>query len=901
MITDQIGAITSSPAILTVVVVSKPSFILQPQNVTVTNGGSASFTVSASGDAPLYYQWYFNTNTLLVNQTNTSLAFASATTNNVGTYQVVVTNFFGAVTSSPALLTVITAVKPSINFQPQSLTATNGTFAQLTVSASGSSPLYYQWYFNTNTLLAGQTATNLNFANVTTNNIGVYTVVITNVAGAITSSPASLSVVSGPSITSQPQGLNVTNADAANFTVTVNGDSPLSYQWYFNTNTLLAGQTATNLYFASTVTSNTGFYTVVVANPVGAVTSSPAALNVSSASKPIITAQPAGLTLTNGAVSTFAVTAVGQNPLKYQWYFNTNLVSTNLLGIILGNKTNSTLTFTNVTTNTGYYSVIITNTLGKATSSPALLTVVSRPVITLQPQSVTVTNGDPVGFTADAIGAGQLRFQWLFRTNTLVAGATNATLNFTTATTNLAGVYSLRVTNNFGAVTSSFALLNIISPPAISTQPQNFAATNGNPASFLVVATGGGTLTYQWYFNTNNPISGETAPSLNLPAVSTNDAGTYTVVVANELGAITSSPAILTVSLNSKPIIVTQPSDQTVTYSNLANFSVTAIEKSPLTYQWYSNNVVVQAFGAAKRLTAQTNASLTFTAGFTNVSYYSVIVSNSLGLATSGPAMLTVIAAPLIISNPQPVSVASGDAASFSVGALGANPLKYQWYFNTNSALTNQLGNLLAGRTNGTLDFTATSNGLVGRYSVIITNLFGKATSSPALLSLAGGSPPSITLQPLSRTITNGAAVTFLSAANGTNPLSYQWFFNTNQFIAGATNTTLTFSNANQPGTYSMRVTNTFGAATSTPALLTVVGQPLMLTASFDPVSGSYAFSYVNLAGSTNRLWASTNLAATNFWRAIATNVMATNALWFFTDVNTAATNAARFYRFSTP
>jgi len=75
----------------------------------------------------------------------------------------------------------------------------------------------------------------------------------------------------------------------------------------------------------------------------------------------------------------------------------------------------------------------------------------------------------------------------------------------------------------------------------------------------------------------------------------------------------------------------------------------------------------------------------------------------------------------------------------------------------------------------------------------------------------------------------------------------------------------------------------------------------LMLSAKFDPASGSYAFSYVNLAGSTNRLWATTNLAAANFWRAIATNVMATNGIWFFTDTNSAKTNKLRFYQFSTP
>jgi hypothetical protein len=48
-------------------------------------------------------------------------------------------------------------------------------------------------------------------------------------------------------------------------------------------------------------------------------------------------------------------------------------------------------------------------------------------------------------------------------------------------------------------------------------------------------------------------------------------------------------------------------------------------------------------------------------------------------------------------------------------------------------------------------------------------------------------------------------------------------------------------------------------------------------------------------------LWASTNLTSTNFWRVIASNTMAANGLWSFTDTNTVKTNAARFYRASSP
>jgi hypothetical protein len=74
-----------------------------------------------------------------------------------------------------------------------------------------------------------------------------------------------------------------------------------------------------------------------------------------------------------------------------------------------------------------------------------------------------------------------------------------------------------------------------------------------------------------------------------------------------------------------------------------------------------------------------------------------------------------------------------------------------------------------------------------------------------------------------------------------------------------------------------------------------------MLSSIFDPVSGSYGFTYVNLAGSTNRLWATTNLALPSAWQVLATNYMATNGVWQITDTNSAQTNAMRFYQFSSP
>ena len=344
--------------------------------------------------------------------------------------------------------------------------------------------------------------------------------------------------------------------------------------------------------------------------------------------------------------------------------------------------------------------------------------------------------------------------------------------------------------------------------------------------------------------------------------------------------------------ISTRPLIFSQPQNLIVTNGNTASFTVLAAGQSPLKYQWYSNSVNT-AIGAL--MAGQTNSTCSFTSiPNSNGRFYSVVITNTLGKATSSPAMLTVVSKPLIVTNPQPATVGLRNPATFSVTALGLN-LRYQWYSNS---VSTAIGAPLAGQTNSTCSFTAITNSNGRYYSVVVTNTYGAATSSPAMLTVT--LLPYITLQPLDALITNGSSVTFTSAAAGPGTLTYQWLFQTNVLISGATNTVLTFTNANQPGAYAMVVNNGSGSATSSPAQLTVVGRPIMLSSKFNAASGSYTFGYVNLAGSTNRLWISTNLAAAN-WRALATNVMATNGIWSYTDANTAKTNKLRFYRFSTP
>jgi hypothetical protein len=111
---------------------------------------------------------------------------------------------------------------------------------------------------------------------------------------------------------------------------------------------------------------------------------------------------------------------------------------------------------------------------------------------------------------------------------------------------------------------SSAATLNVISFPAITSEPTNQTVTSGGSASFSVAAIGAAPLSYQWRDNSAS-ISGATNTSFSLSATRSSDAGSYTVAVSNSYGAVTSSVAVLTVN-KATPVVTTWPTASGITF-----------------------------------------------------------------------------------------------------------------------------------------------------------------------------------------------------------------------------------------------------------------------------------------------------------------------------------------------
>ena len=161
------------------------------------------------------------------------------------------------------------------------------------------------------------------------------------------------------------------------------------------------------------------------------------------------------------------------------------------------------------------------------------------------PQSQLLAVGINVTFTATVTGTPPFAYQWRFN-DSPITSATNASFALTNVQTTNAGNYVIVVTNPYGSATSAVVTLSLQIPPSLTAQPRSQTLYAGNNL-ILGVRVTGTSLNYQWRFN-GLPIAGQTNALLFLPGTTTNNAGNYTVVVTNSVGSVTSVGASVMVN-----------------------------------------------------------------------------------------------------------------------------------------------------------------------------------------------------------------------------------------------------------------------------------------------------------------------------------------------------------------
>jgi hypothetical protein len=409
------------------------------------------------------------------------------------------------------------------------------------VAATGKPPLTYQWQFNGSALadggaISGSTSNLLALGNVATNQSGNYSVVVSNGYGAsITSSVATLIVsplqVVPPTVTQQPQSQSVNQGSPVSFSVIAAGTG-LSFQWQLNSvNISWATNASYNL--ASAATNDAGNYAVIVSNAGGSITSSNAVLTVWSTNNPtpLLVVSNANYELITNQQPTFAVATTNGTMLEEFDYIVTGPFDHTTPALQNGNIYKIT-----ISGRAGYGPLD-----GQNNSTPDCC----YTFVNWQDLDLVHVKGTTQVISWDLI-SGRRPYPDIYNTSHIYDFYINGTG---------AGLaFSFR-DNPYGDNIGGFhvEIFNlgspgvVATPPSIISQPMSQTVNQGSPVSFSVIATGTG-LSFQWLLDSVN-ISGATNASYNLGSVTTNNTGTYTVIVSNAGGSVTSSNAVLTVIL----------------------------------------------------------------------------------------------------------------------------------------------------------------------------------------------------------------------------------------------------------------------------------------------------------------------------------------------------------------
>ena len=720
------GDVTSAAAVLTVNAAAvAPAITTQPADQTVTAGGSASFTVAASGTAPLSYQWKKD-NVDIGGATAATYTITSTVTGDAGGYTVYVSNSAGNATSNAATLTVNAAAgSPSITTQPSSQNAVAGSPVTLSVAASGSG-LTYQWKKD-GVDIAGATGASLIFTNASASDSGNYTVVVTG-GGSTTSDVARLAVAGAGALAWQSfdatTGARI-SADAAVF-------DPASGTYSF---TIPANSTQT------LVTSS--FVPLVLAKPSTGSVSLPVSFSMIAS----------GGYGTNGSVQ-FAYTGFGvfndggtpaaasgnftdDKGLWIELYQAANSVSMKPQSVsgatpfcapgLMALNINSP--YGMGTGTGGNAGTINDNTLIDLTVRPSAL---AAGTVQLGTSSSTVATSGGVLLDHETGGTTLNRRVYSSGSTGLSVASASITFNefgyqFQNATAN---PVTLQLSNFTG----------LVPPPYFTTQPPSSLIVTAGEEATLTAAVAGNPTTLQWQVSNDGGTTftdisaGSNASAatnaLTLTNVQASAAGIYQLVATNDAGATTSAQVTLTVSATPfAPVIATQPVGKTIGAGSSALFSVTASGTSPLTYQWRKSTDGGTTFSDVAGANASTLAFANATIADNGL--YAVTLTNGQGTVTSTPVAFVVNQAPLITAQPESVTPAAGSSLTLSVTASASPAPTYQWKKN---------GVAIDGATTSSLALNTVTGADTGNYTVVVGNAAGTVTSAIASVNVLSSS-----------------------------------------------------------------------------------------------------------------------------------------------------------------
>ncbi len=534
-VTNALGSVTSSAATLTVVPAAAIAITTQPANQTAYVGQTATYSVVATGSPTLTYQWRKGT-TDIAGATSSSYGTPVLTAADSGsTYSVIVANPVNSVTSSSATLTVNPAVPPIITQQPISLTVLANDPATFSVAVSGSPPFTYQWQFNGQAIL-GASGPSYTILQAQKSDAGTYSVGVTNATGGVQSAGATLTLA--------PPGPNLALGKSATAS-SVQGDLAASYATDGSLTTRWGSAGGVDpSWLQVDLGSSQSFNTVVLYWEAAYAKQ----YQIQSSSDGQAWNVAYSYTAGAGGVETVSFPTVSARYLRMVGQARATAYGYSLYEIQVYNASQCGGARERYTV---LSSTLVKDNVSGLTWQRSETTYADQGAQYTQPiaQSYCASQGMRLPTQAQALAIGGVNFATCAFPFPWITWTSTAQLDDATrvALVTYNGQSTWQVANNYpgGVVCTSGST---VAAPTITTQPVSQTVAVGQTASFNVVATGPGTLTYQWSKN-GAAIAGGTAASYTTPAATDGDSGAqFTIAVTNAGGTVISSAATLTVT-----------------------------------------------------------------------------------------------------------------------------------------------------------------------------------------------------------------------------------------------------------------------------------------------------------------------------------------------------------------
>ncbi|MGZ2370276.1 immunoglobulin domain-containing protein [Ancylomarina sp. YFZ004] len=671
-----------------------------PDDITIDENGSATFTVTTTGGDPISYQWYENGVSMgatPVSAQTASLTLTSVPLSKDGSiYYCKVTNSCDVEDSNPA----------SLNVNVDNRITVQGVNTE---ACEGSSFIFTVQYENTTTACAWEYDDGSGYNPIgglgsssfsaTSSTLTVTTATmamnswkfraLVKRTGYVDNVSNELEVkvyeqISFDNITD----VTLCSGTGESFTVTnLTGTGPFDYEWKRGIASLGSGSSL-NLNAAS---ATDGIYSVGVTNNI--CTPVVKTFNISHYADLIIT----GISSIDPVCENVAenlVVSITKDPTladTYSWTKDGNP--------LVGNTNTYTIDGTN-TLQTGLYEVVVGDGCTTKSISSFVNVLDDIALSTSSPITTDLCEGEDLSLHVSGSGV-DLAYNWYKTTAPGVSLSSDETLEKLNMFSADTGVYRCDLTSASGCNTDFIEFTVNVNKHATVDNPtdENICEGTGN-AIFNVIATGNGTIDYKWYDN-DVLMPGEITASLSVPSLLANNGHSYHCVVnGTSCDEAVSEKAILTVKEN--VVITKQPVDVSVADGGTAVFTVEASGTGPFTYQWFENGVSMGSTPAS----AQTKTLTLLALLINNGKQYYCEVTGDCTSVDSDPATLTVDASKRITAQAVNAEACLGDSFTFVVDYKNTTDV-CEWEYSTGGAynlVPGAIGTSVETAVNGTID-----------------------------------------------------------------------------------------------------------------------------------------------------------------------------------------------------